>query len=72
MPKVKQKTRKSIAKRFRVTNSGKVLHARSFGSHLAASENSKRKRRLARIGKLEGRIAIKVRRAMGKSVGKIR
>ena len=44
MPKMK--TRKAVAKRFRVTGRGKVKHARAFRRHLLTVKNRKRKRKL--------------------------
>ena len=44
MPKMK--TRKSVAKRFKKTGSGKLMHARAGGSHLNTRKSSNRKRRL--------------------------
>ena len=44
MPKMK--TRKSVAKRFKKTGSGKLMHARAAGSHLNTRKSSNRKRRL--------------------------
>jgi len=41
----KQKTRKSVSKRFKVTKTGKVLRRGSFGRHLKAKKNKKRQRR---------------------------
>ncbi|MGF1679059.1 MAG: 50S ribosomal protein L35 [Candidatus Methylacidiphilales bacterium] len=41
------KTRKAVAKRFKVTASGKVKASQSGRRHLAASKNRKRKRNLA-------------------------
>jgi len=43
----KAKTRKSVAKRFKVSGSGRVKANRAGRRHLAASKNAKRKRRLA-------------------------
>jgi large subunit ribosomal protein L35 len=43
MPKVK--TRKVAAKRFRVTKTGKVLHAVQGGRHLRRNKNKRRQRR---------------------------
>jgi large subunit ribosomal protein L35 len=40
------KTKKSVAKRFKVTGTGKVLRARSGKRHLLQSKNSKRRRNL--------------------------
>ncbi len=46
MAKVKMKTNRSAAKRFKVTGSGKVLHFRAGKSHLLRKKNRKRKRNL--------------------------
>lgn len=43
----KAKTRKAVAKRFKVTASGKVKANKAGRRHLAASKNRKRKRNLA-------------------------
>ncbi|HHY86086.1 MAG TPA: 50S ribosomal protein L35 [Verrucomicrobia bacterium] len=40
------KTRKSVAKRFKVTAGGKVLRARAGKRHLAQTKNPKRRRNL--------------------------
>ncbi|MEM9399939.1 MAG: 50S ribosomal protein L35 [Verrucomicrobiota bacterium] len=42
------KTRKSVAKRFKITAKGKVLGSSAGRRHLAASKNRKRMRRLAK------------------------
>ncbi len=44
MPKMK--TKKSAAKRFRVTGSGKVTYNKSGNRHLSTKKSPKRKRRL--------------------------
>ncbi len=46
MPKLKMKSNRSAAKRFRVTASGKIKRARGGGSHLNIKKNRKRMRRL--------------------------
>ncbi|MEN9975549.1 MAG: ribosomal protein [Verrucomicrobiota bacterium] len=48
MPRVsgKAKTRKAVAKRFKVTGTGKVLRRKQGARHLLQGKNSKRKRRL--------------------------
>lgn len=46
MPKLK--TRKSVAKRFRLTKKGKVKRKMAFKGHLLGCKDSKRKRRLKR------------------------
>ncbi len=44
MPKLK--TKKSVAKRFKITGTGKVMHYGSGGGHLLSKKGSKRKRRI--------------------------
>ncbi len=46
----KAKTRKSVAKRFKVTGTGKVLRRKKGARHLMRSKNSKRKRSLRKAG----------------------
>ena len=46
MAKIKHKTRKTIAKRFRKTGTGKIRRACANRSHLLGHESRKRKRRL--------------------------
>jgi large subunit ribosomal protein L35 len=50
MPKpiARSKTRKSVAKRFKVTATGKVLRTRGGRRHLLQCKSAKRKRKLAR------------------------
>ncbi len=40
------KTKKSVAKRFRITGTGKVMCSHAGKRHLLAGKNSKRRRRL--------------------------
>lgn len=40
------KTKKSVAKRFKITGTGKVLRSRAGKRHLLASKNAKRRRNL--------------------------
>ena len=42
----KQKTRKSAAKRFKQTGTGKITRARAGSRHILTKKNRKRKRRL--------------------------
>jgi len=44
----KAKTRKSVAKRFKVTGTGKLLRRKQGKRHLAESKTRKRKRRLGK------------------------
>ena len=50
MPKpiARRKTKKAVAKRFKVTATGKVLRRQSGRRHLLASKSAKRKRQLAK------------------------
>lgn len=64
--KVKQKTRKSVTKRFKVTKNGKVLRRQSFRGHLNVKKSAKRKRRLRRRVGTDKTFAKKIRKALGK------
>ena len=46
--KIKLKTHKGAAKRFKITGSGKVMRHHSFVRHILTSKASKRKRRLGK------------------------
>lgn len=50
----KKKTRKSVAKRCKITKSGKILFTRPGRSHLLGGKSSKRKRHLRRKGLVGG------------------
>ena len=50
MPKMK--TKKSAAKRFKITGSGKIVHHRSGHRHLATKKTTKRKRQLRKVTNL--------------------
>jgi len=45
----KSKTRKAVAKRFKVTGSGKVLRRKQGKRHLLQNKNRKRKRNLGKV-----------------------
>jgi large subunit ribosomal protein L35 len=45
--KVKLKTRKSTAKRMKVTGTGKVMRRKGWKGHLLSGKNATRKRRLS-------------------------
>lgn len=47
MPKLK--TRKSAAKRFRATGSGKIVRRKAFKNHMLEHKTSGRKRRLSKM-----------------------
>jgi len=63
--KKKQKTRKSILKRFKITKKGKVLRRQGFSGHLNVKKSKKRKRRLKRTVEVKGRYAKKIKKRMG-------
>jgi len=50
MPKpiARRKTKKAVAKRFKVTGTGKVLRSNAGRRHLLQSKSAKRKRQLAK------------------------
>ena len=50
MPKpiARRKTKKSVAKRFKITARGKVLRGHASRRHLLSSKNAKKKRQLAK------------------------
>lgn len=65
MKKTKQKVRKSAAKRFKVTKTGKVMFGHQFGSHLKLHKSKRRLRKQKEPGVLEGKFAKKIRRMLG-------
>lgn len=61
----KQKIRKSVSKRFRVTKTGKVLHRSSFKGHLRSAKSATQKRRFKKLKLLTTRRARKIKMALG-------
>jgi large subunit ribosomal protein L35 len=53
----KQKTHKGLAKRLKVTATGKLKHRRPGGSHLMSSKNAKRRRKISRPAIMTGTMA---------------
>ena len=62
MAKIKVKTNKGAAKRFKVTASGKVRRNRSGKSHLNVKKSRKRKRRLLSPDYIEGTAAKRIKK----------
>ena len=62
--KLKLKTHKGAAKRFKLTGSGKVMRHHSFARHILTSKPSKRKRRLSRATELAPADVAQVRRML--------
>ncbi len=63
--KVKTKTRKSAAKRFKVTKNGKVMHRSQNLRHLRSGKGKRNLRRLKTIKELGGKFASKIKKMMG-------
>jgi large subunit ribosomal protein L35 len=62
--KLKLKTHKGAAKRFKLTASGKLMRRHSFARHILTSKPSKRKRRLTQEAEVSPTDAGKLRRML--------
>jgi len=51
--KLKLKTHKGAAKRFKLTKSGKIMRGHAFARHILTSKKSKRKRKLDQSTKVD-------------------
>lgn len=65
MGKKKMKIKKSVAKRFKVTKTGKVLFSHQYKSHLKLHKSKSRLRRQKEPGELSGEFAKKVKKMLG-------
>ncbi len=54
------KTKKSVAKRFKITATGKVLRSRAGRRHLAQTKNAKRPRRLGKAAVVDATDAYRI------------
>ena len=63
----KKKVNKSIAKRFKITKTGKVLFGHQYQGHLMRKKNKRRIRRAKEVGVLKGRFAKKIKQALGQA-----
>jgi large subunit ribosomal protein L35 len=61
----KMKTHRGLAKRFRVTGSGKIMRRRAFRGHNFEKKSSVRTRRLARDAEVRGGDRTNVKRQLG-------
>lgn len=61
----KIKTKKSAAKRFKITKSGKILRRQAFTSHLNVKRSSKKRRKQSRPVEVVGSYAKRLRKVMG-------
>jgi len=59
-----QKTKKSVAKRFKITAKGKLLHRSPGTRHLARTKTSKQKRRLGQAKVLSNTHAVALKRCL--------
>lgn len=62
----KQKTRKIITKRFRITKNGKVMRGQGFRRHLNAKKTSSRKRKLKRNVVTKKVMSDRIKKIMGR------
>lgn len=62
----KQRTKKALIKRFRITKKGKVLRTQGFKRHLNVKKSAKRKRRLSGMVMTDSVHAKKIRKMLGK------
>lgn len=67
MAKNKVRTRKGVAKRFKVTAGGKVLHRSHLLRHLRAKKSKKRLRRMKQMKETVGVHGKKVRQMLGRA-----
>lgn len=58
----KKKTRKSAAKRFRLTRTGKLVHRPQMGRHLKRKKTKSQKTRVKRLKEIKGRIKAKIKK----------
>jgi large subunit ribosomal protein L35 len=60
----KQKTRKSAAKRFKQTGTGKFRRNRAYGRHILTKKSAKRKRRLRKDAPVKSTELNRLRQAL--------
>lgn len=63
--KLKVKTKKGAAKRFKITGTGKIKYFHAFKSHLLSKKSSKRKRRLSKSDIITGGEKRFIKKALG-------
>lgn len=63
--KVKNKIKKSVRNRFKVTKTGKVLRLSASIGHLKRNKTKKQLRRLKRAKTVSGKMATKVKKLLG-------
>jgi ribosomal protein L35 len=63
---LKHKVKKSVSSRFTVTKNGKVMRESSFDRHLRRKKSKKQLRRLKGKKVVTGRLAMKIKKLLGK------
>ncbi|KKR71404.1 MAG: 50S ribosomal protein L35 [Microgenomates group bacterium GW2011_GWC1_41_8] len=58
----KQKTRKSVATRFKLTKTGKLLHRAQMGRHLKRKKSKSQKRRMKLLKETTGTLKNKIKK----------
>lgn len=61
----KKKIKKSVAKRFKVTKTGKVMFGHQYGSHLKLHKSKRRIRRIKEPAVMTGQFAKKIKQMLG-------
>jgi large subunit ribosomal protein L35 len=65
MQKIKQKTRKGVSKRFKITSSGKVLRRVQNSRHLRRKKSKKAIRSYRNYVEVQGKYAKKIKKMLG-------
>ena len=60
----KQKTKKAVSKRFKLTKTGKVMRRHQMTGHFMCAKTSKRRRALRRNAQVPGGIAVNLAQLM--------
>jgi large subunit ribosomal protein L35 len=63
----KQKTKKAVVKRMKLTKTGKVKRSHAFTSHILVRRTTKRKRQLRKDGYCVGKFEVNMRKLLGGS-----
>ena len=61
----KQRTRKSAAKRFKITKKGKLLHRSHYSRHLRSKKTKRQIRSLKRLKLVTGSYEKKIKKMLG-------
>jgi ribosomal protein L35 len=61
---MKNKSRKSVTRRFKITAGGKVTRRVAFGRHIRRTKSKRQLRRYKQTVQVKGRIARRVKRLM--------